>query len=456
MSIDFLRPKVIFFVGAFLLFPLLSMAQDATGFQGKKPIKFNIEGRTTSRYEFRKTYDDADQDFYQYLSARLNNEANKVSGEFFGRLSWDIGSVQNKTDHYTFDSIDDSFDYNANVRIYYGYVKIREPKLLGFKTIEAIRIGRQYVYEGETVHFDGVRLDSHEFKFLGFNPKLSFYGGIPVNLFESSSEGDGLLGGSVQLKPYVTTRLRVNYQLILDETSLYGDKHTDITQLAIWQRVGTHLNLHGQTSSLDNYRRDMSLRATLNLPEQGFFIQGSYFEQLETLGGYALEFDPFYTATGALYPYQQSSINGTKEFSDNFMVGGGLSTRDLTDEDDKGPYNHEFNSWYINPIISNFPIEDTQISITNEVFDTSNNDISTLSAVISHKCSKKLKSSIGTYYSLYKYDYYQNEEKDKVRTYFVGFEYKLRKGVKATFDYEFESDGFDRYANIKFGLAYPF
>lgn len=64
--------------------------------------------------------------------------------------------------------------------------------------------------------------------------------------------------------------------------------------------------------------------------------------------------------------------------------------------------------------------------------------------------------SAGSYYSLYKYDYYISlGERTRVRTYYVKADYPFAQRYAASGSYEFER-GLEDYQTIKLGIRYDF
>jgi predicted porin len=95
-------------------------------------------------------------------------------------------------------------------------------------------------------------------------------------------------------------------------------------------------------------------------------------------------------------------------------------------------------------------------SVTGEFWNSRGRDIVSAGADLSYKFTSKLKTSIGTSYSLYKYDYLADKERDNVQTYYVKLSYNLTKEVRSEIDYEFEDDEFEEYHVLRTGLTWSF
>jgi hypothetical protein len=68
---------------------------------------------------------------------------------------------------------------------------------------------------------------------------------------------------------------------------------------------------------------------------------------------------------------------------------------------------------------------------------------------------EKVVASIGSYYSLYKYDLYLVEERDDVRTYYLRLRYKGGPSWSCDLRYEYE-DSFDDYSTLRMGATWLF
>lgn len=405
-----------------------------------------------SREEFRVRWSDneEDQDFYQYLALELGKEGrDKVTGSFFSRLSIDTDGRQTNDTFYPFSEITDSYNDSINGRVYQAYLDFHE---VGY--LSKLRLGRQYVYEGEPIQFDGARVELEPY---WEDIDLSFYGGVPTHLYEGSISGDWILGSGIEGRPLDRTRLRLDYVYAEDDSEVWGDHNDDLWILSGWQRVLDNLSLNGKYSFLDKKERDASLRANLDYPDKDLSVQASYFRQLETLQDYVVEFSPFYPVLGEYFPYHQYDFSCRKGFGEKFGMEAGLAMRDLVDDTTETNFNHEYDRYFLTFSAYDVWFEDTEFSVTAEQW-SSNDDIGTLGFEAGKEFGKSLEVKAGSYYSLFKYDYYTGEERDDVRTAFVEVELKpaWKKDVEFEIRYEAEDDDFDVYHTLKTGIKCNF
>jgi len=409
-----------------------------------------IHGYSRQDFRLRWSENEEDQDFYQYLSLELGKEGkDKVTGSFFSRLSVDIDGRQSGDSFYPFADITDTYQDNINGRIYQAYLDFND---VGY--LSKLRLGRQYVYEGETVQFDGAKLELNPY---WENIALSFYGGVPTHLYESSLSGDWILGTGIEGRPLDRTRLRLDYVYVEDDSATWGDHNDDLIILSGWQNIFDNLNLNGKYSFLDKKERDASLRANLNYPKEDISFQVSYFRQLEVLRDFTVEFSPFYPVAGEYFPFHQYDFSCRKGFGEKLGIETGFTMRDLVEDTTETNFNHEYNRYYLTLSIYELWLEDTEVSFTAEQW-SSNDDIRTLGFEAEKKFNKNVKVKAGSYYSLYKYDYYTQEERDDVRTAFLELKFKpgKKRNVEWQIRYEAEDDDFDVYHILKTGIKYNF
>lgn len=424
----------------------------------EKWLGFPIHGYLSTRYRGRWAGEARDEDLYQYLELNLGDpDRHTVTAHLFSRATEDIDGSKNNRGAYVFDSIADTFNSDFYARLYEGYVDLHR---LG--PTELVRLGRQYLYETpEIVNFDGASLrtkECHSF----YQLQGGLYGGLPVHYrpFSSSHQGDALMGAYLQGKPWSGGRGRIDWIHIEDDNTSFGKEKNDLYGFGFWQSVTEYLHLYGFYSLLEERDRELLIRGTLLYPEYDFRLQVSSYRLMETQRNYSGEFDPFFLSTAFTYfPYWETRFLVYKGLGEHLGIEGGLDIREVNDNGDRGPLNHDFRRFHLTPSVTDWPLKGMRMSVTGEVWETpgtDDGDIRTFGADLSHQCSEKLKVSIGTAYALYQYDYYLNRERDSVRDYYIKLNYAWSKAVKLDVAYEFENDDFDDYQTLKLGVKYSF
>ncbi len=408
----------------------------------------DMSGRLSTQYRYRSTDHDSDQDLYQYLDLTLGDPYTaKVTASMFARGTADIDGRHDVDGHYVFDSITDAYESNINGRIYYAHLDFHR-----IKNLDRVTLGRQIMYETPVViYFDGARVETAEAKEAG-NLKLGLYGGMPVNLYETDPDNkeDALYGTFVQARPIRGGKLRLNWTHV-DDKHLYGEDNDDFISLDLAQSLGDYLRLDGSYTFLEDQSRDWQGRAVYYHPGRDLMLQGSFYQLLETQKQESITFDPLYAPALEHHPYWQASLLASKGTGENFGVDAGADLRRLKDEEDRSDFNHGFERYFITLYVYDLVADGLEISATGEVWDSEDQVelIQTYGADVSYEASENLKTSAGTYYALYEYDYYLDREEEQARTYYARVRYHRRQGLGFGLSYEYEENRFDDFSVLK-------
>jgi hypothetical protein len=191
-------------------------------------------------------------------------------------------------------------------------------------------------------------------------------------------------------------------------------------------------------------------------PERDLMIRASYYELLETQDHLALELDPLFGALLELFPYEQAGLLASKGITDWLLLEGGVDVRNVSDEDDEGEFNRDFSRYYVNVGLLDLTSHEIDLTITGDSYDSDRSDVRTWGADVSWDATERLETAVGSYYSLYKYDLFLNEERDDVRTYYVRLDYEQTRNLSFDLDYEFEDEDLDDYHTVKVGVSWRF
>lgn len=411
----------------------------------------DLHGWAGTQYRLRSTDGASDQDIYQYLNVDLNNDRAQVSGHFFGRITADIDGRQDNEAYYPFASVYDTRDQSVYGNLYSAYLDLNQ-----VPGVKKVRLGRQSMYDAPVfLHFDGVMIESREWKEAAALA-LGAYGGSPSRFFESDNENDVVYGAWVQARPWAGARVRADYAHV-DDDNLYGEQNDDFVALSAWQQLGPYARVHAFYSRLEDQNRDLQLDAVYYNPEMDFMVMASYYELLETQKIQSIDFDPFYAALFEYYPYWQGRVIATKGIGEMFYVEGGADLRQLKDDADAGNFNHEFVRYF-----GTLGMRDREsglaASLTGEVWDSEDQleRIESLSGDVSYAPDKNFKISAGSYYALYKFDYYLSEEKERVQTYYTRLRYSPTEVLSLDGSYEYEDGEYDDFQTVKLGFRYSF
>jgi hypothetical protein len=422
----------------------------------EKSLGYPIDGTFTNRYRARWTSSSSDQDLYQNLWLRAGDpEKNRVSGTFLGRLSEDIDGRSHGPGFSVFRDINDTYTSNVNGRFYEGYLDLRNMEWMERAHLETIRGGRQVFDESaETLVFDGGRIDSRPFRGLK-DLRLTAYGGLPVHYFESSARGDAMVGAGAEASPWPLGRARIDWTYLQDRRDDL-EVRNHLVSFALWQGFGERFSLHGRYNLLDGQSRDYLVRGTFQEPKWDFLFQASFHQSVATIRQLAIELDPFFSVVQELRPFWEVDLRASKGLGPHLVVDGGISLRQLDRSSDEGSFNHDFRRYYLTPATRDWPFRGTTISVTGEVWDSQDNQIFSVGGEVSQRFAKVIQVSAGSSYYLYRFDFFSDEERTHVRTFFGRLDYQLAKDLRLFGLYQYERDDLFTYHTVEVGLRYSF
>lgn len=407
----------------------------------------NFGGSLSTRYRGRFTGGARDHDVYELLTLDFGDpRSSELSGHVMTQITADVdGRSDSDGDFF---SLNDTYDSSVTARLYHAYVDVHEPE-----TFEVLRLGRQLIYETpEVVYFDGARVETVANARRG--TRLGMYGGLPVYPFESSPAGDALFGAFAETRPWKLGRVRLDWMHLEDE-NLLGKHRDDLFAVELWQRVGEKLRLKGRHSRLEDDPRDVRLRGDYYDPESDLTFSASYYELLTTQKDLSVPLDPFFSTLFEHFPFYQTTLLASKGFGERFAAEGGMDLRRVLDADDIGQFNRDFERYYSTLTFSG-PTQKVNLSVTGELWDSPDSKIRTIGADLSQEFDERWRGSLGTYYSLFKYELYLNEERDDVRTYYLRVRFKRTEATTFDLHYEFEDDDLDRFHVLRLGMAWRF
>ncbi|GAB4137115.1 MAG: hypothetical protein Fur0037_02030 [Planctomycetota bacterium] len=403
-----------------------------------------FRGRSWTRYWRRWTAEDTDQDVLETLSLDLGDaEEDPVTVHLMGRLAADLDGYDP-----TFRGISDSYGRRTDALLYDGYADLhRVPGL------SMVRLGRQTIQETpEVAFFDGLRVETEEITDAGL--QFGTYVGASTHLYESSPAGDLTAGAYAQGRPWKGGRLRIDY-LRLEDRALFLGHDDDIWGAGLWQRICDQLSFDAQYSRIENRDRDVRGRLVATEARWDLLLQASYYRLLTAQGNFAVEADPFFNSVHVLYPYTQWGILLSKGLSEKFDLQGGIDLRRVEDVADVGTYNRDYDRYWFSLSADEIGVRGLSANVTADFWNSGGQLVRTWGGSV-ERTFDRLTASLGTYWSLYKFDLYSDQERDHVRTWFGKLRYRTGSDVTVDLDYELEDDAFDRTHSVRMGVAWLF
>lgn len=426
--------------------------QASEGGEGTASEEGAVRGWTSAYLRFRRTDDAEDVDLVQTTSLDVGNpEEDPVTGHLllYAAADLDGKDFEDGSDSDFFD-LDDTYSSDVSARLYEAYADVHR-----WEDLRHLRLGRQSLYDTpEQVWFDGAWLETAEIDDGG--TRAGAYLGRGVRLFETAVDGDRVGGLYVQTRPWRAGRVRLDYMHLEDETRLLSTKD-DLWSVRAWQRLGDEraLRLSGGHSRLGSEARDWFLRARWHDPQRALGAQVRFYELLEPQGDLVFELDPFSALLFELRPYRQWHLQASKGFGEHVSLEGGLALREVSEEEDEGEFNRDFDRHHVSLSLIELPGE-VEVTFTGAVYDDSGIETETWGVDLARELGESWRGSLGSYYSLYRIDLFQNIERDHVRTWYARARGGWREDLTLDLRLEYEEDDFDDYLVMRGGVRWAF
>lgn len=197
-------------------------------------------------------------------------------------------------------------------------------------------------------------------------------------------------------------------------------------------------------------------RAAWNDPAAQLIVQASYYQLLETESDLVVDLDPYFHALHELYPFRQFGGLVAKGLGDKVDLSAGVDLRRVVDDDDAGTFNRDYEHSYGTVTLSDWPVKNLSIAVTGDVWHSDSQTVSTWGCDVGYRVDEATRASVGSYYSLYKFDLYVDTERDHVRTYFCKLQHKLNSSWTLDGAYELEQSDLDDYHLLRLGATWRF
>ena len=411
----------------------------------------SLSGLVQLRYDGRYLSDGEDDDSKLHQIADIyirDNDWGHFKFTLSGDMIEDIDSDDEDDQSDRTRTVHDTWDGSSH-----GYLYVCQAELYELGTLSYVRFGRQYVnHELTTTHIDGLNV-LLDFDLFGAHIKPFVYAGIPVRLYEEANYWDAEeFGGGAHIHFGRATKITLEHQVIEEEPDIvgtYGESGTNrYGQSAFALRRSFFPKGYGYLSVflLDNCAKHVNTRFSLLVDRLDLDIDASYFYQFREID----ETPPtsVYTGlTGTIKPYHDVTLDIMKGiYQDNIWVSGGTQWRILDAGEEETEFNHSYHNFYLALIIDDLLMKDLELSLQGDhwkVMDDDNADmILTFSGAIRYEKSKSFDISIGSYYSLYSYDYFADtDEKTDVYTVYSDIRYYIQP--KLYVDARYELDIYD-------------
>ena len=417
--------------------------------QGQPSWNGYVNLRTRSRWA--EDSGDDDHDLYGVVGANYYTKG-KDNKDGWGlhlllRGSWGLNEQDPDS---IFFSVQDTYRNRIDTRIYHAYADVPVGDRLGLA-----RIGRMVIYNTPlTTYIDGVQVETAP-----VGPTqvvLGAYGGLSVHQFESWPSDEWMGGVYTHFRPWEDGQMRIDWMHLNDNDKRFGDGENDLVSAEVVHRVNENLRLEGDFSLLEGDSNDLRLKGFWVLPEEEVTVRFSYYSLLRAHEDLAYELNPYFNFLSTYFPYDESQLVISKTFSEALELYGGLNVRRVDDDSDIGRFNRDYDRYYLTATFPDLLPMNTALSLTGEVWDSPDNDIQTWGLDLTSRMEKGKKLSVGSYYSLYKYEFDVEAERVDVRTLYAEFKKPVSDSTNIMARYEYENEEIDSFHTLRLGVTWRF
>jgi hypothetical protein len=409
-----------------------------------------------TRYRHVESEDDLDLYLHAYVDAiKRTDEDGAWRALFNGRAIWDIvGDSQPNDFLYEFW---DTFNGDLQFRLYEASVQGLD---LFDKKLNFI-VGRQFLDEDTYFHVDGARVD---FK-LGGGGEITVIGGVPVRLSGTSTNDNWMVGLLFKAPIGRRTRVRFSYYHVDEFFPGINDPVVDpqnqpvsipAQQLrddyfgaTIWHRFYQNLRAFGRFSLLNGRANELQLRLRWFTPDGKWTVFGEWYQLFERLNNVTNDLTPYVPMLGSYYPFFRLTVRGTYQPSEEWLLTLAGAWRQLEDESNEGQFNHTYYNYAFT--ISRTGLLDDKLDLTLAgvgYTSTQDNDVYATTFSATYWITKELELSGGIDYSLYKYVWFNNSERENVYTYWFRTRWRPDKTWRVVGGISVDDDRFATYLTV--------
>ncbi len=322
-----------------------------TGGWGMELGDMDLSLRSTTRYrvqwsddpaEGAVADDDHDQDINQLLAADLNWAESGITVSVMGRYLKDLDGTPSGSIFQ--DYTDSRGDHRQDFEIFYAFLEKKDFLVSGLN----VRLGRQYAYSAETVHYDGVQMHYSLPAWTGLEAEI--FGGRLVQHYSDITQ-DGVGGYSLSIHPLSSLAFYLD-GVFSEETSTEAS--------AFWQPT-ENIQTRGRLAFINDHTRFFDINAQLLCPVTGTVVDATFYRRYKIAADSDFLFDYTYSMDQALsddlnslyllreqgYLEYDLKISQPMPGPEGLTVYGRYTKRDLAHDNDEDLYNTDFDRYTI-------------------------------------------------------------------------------------------------------------
>ncbi|MHB8844143.1 MAG: hypothetical protein ACYC7L_05280 [Nitrospirota bacterium] len=426
-----------------------------------------LSGYFSTRFMFRtaetsSTKIDRDQDVFGDLRIDVTAPtSNRYEFHFMGSFRTDLDGNRDLHQNYLLEDTGDTGAHSTTGYLYEAHFDVNHP----ITGVTQVRMGRQPGTRDEQVTFDGIAMDLRPFS----SVNLTLYGGAAVNLYEigRSESDDTVAGAGLDLSPTASTGISLDYAALKDKRDELAmtDVKDDLVSIRVWQRFTPSLKGTVRYRYQNDEARDLTVRILGSFPGAGTEFGASYLRQFRTQAEQSNALSPFVDVMGHSDPYHSIEAKLRQFFGKRYALNLAYFKRELIGDSLPGTFNREYTRSAAGFEVSDLFLDNLSLTLSGDLWRSPGSPAAaertsaSSGADIGYSFGKKgsiTRINAGTYYSLYKYDYYlQLGERTNVRTYYLTAAIPVVKQVALSLGYEYEHS-IETYQTLKAGIRYDF
>jgi hypothetical protein len=434
------------------------LAADAAGEQaptddGPAPA---LRGRLALEYVPRWVdgTDTGDQDLYASVELAWGDSDSRWSGSISCRAVKDLDGAH-AAPGGRFRSVYDTYGDDWFGQLFHAHVEMRTGGVL-----ERTRLGRQYLHKGHPFYFDGLAIESRRAR---GGLRASIFGGVPVHFFEPSSGGDWLAGVGIELRPWRGGLVELLYAHFDDETQLLGmpsgSNVSDLVVASVRSRLGERCLTAIRHTTVNTRTRDLLARFRFTATDARADVHVVYYLQPLELEILSSDLAAVALVEGTSHPYSRIDVRVATRRGNargwTTRLTGRAATRRLIDPSDETEYNREYDVLWFGVDIAS-PGRRSSAHIGPLYWWSSEKSVWAMDAEARWEREDRWHLSVGTTYSVFKYDALSLAEQADVHEVYARARWKVRDELTLKLRYAAERYDGDLVHEMECGCAFTF
>jgi len=398
---------------------------------------------------------DRDVYFQMRLDALLGQD-HPYEFHAHGAARRDLDGGSSQTGYTPLEDIGDTGTGTWRGSLYEAHLDLNYP--LG--NLTQLRLGRQPVTREAFLYFDGVGADLR----LTSHLEAALYGGAPVRFYELAPANgqparDSMGGLGLDYALGALNRVTLDYLRVRDQRDPLGETRDTLVALGWQQRLSATCKMNVRARGINGETRDVRLRSLGSVFTDALVFSLSYFRQMRPQNEVGTDLPVFTPILGQTEPFHSLDLKLRASLNDTVALDAGLLRREVLDPALEGPLNRSFARQFLVLDVDHLFFSGLSLSLTGERWSSRERSVTAGGFDLGYRNGARkeaLRINVGSYYSLYKYDYYVLlGERSLARTYYAKVKVPAGAGFSVEGQYEYERAK-GAYRTARAGVRYDY